>query len=106
MTIGEIHVGDIGTVLNHTIKDQDDAVVDISSANERKIIFNKPDGTAVVKTGTLTTDGTDGQMYYTTASGDLNLEGNWTRQGKVTFGSNVWYSDIVKFKVYKNLDES
>ena len=106
MTVGEIHVGDIGTVLIHTIKDQDETVVDISSASNRQIIFNKPNGTAVVKTATLTTDGTDGKMQYTTASGDLNLEGVYTRQGKVTFGSNVWYSDIIKFKVYKNLDES
>jgi len=106
MTVGEIHLGDVGTVLIHTVKDQDEAIVDISTANELKIVFNRPDGTVSVETGALTTDGTDGKMEYTTESGDLSQEGNWTRQGKVTFGSSVWYSDIIKFKVYVNLDES
>ena len=75
MSIGEVHVGDIGTIFRHTVYDQDGDIVDISTADPIKIIFNKPDGTALVKTAELTGDGTDGQMEYTTITADLSVAG-------------------------------
>lgn len=100
--IGEIHVGDVGTVFSVTIKDEDDAVVNISSATVT-FIFNKPDGTEIQRATVFVTDGTDGQVKYTTVSGDLDLYGPWRLQAFVDFGSTEWYSDIYKFKVYNNL---
>jgi hypothetical protein len=44
-------------------------------------------------------------MKYTTASAaDLDQEGNWELQGLVTFGVSVWHTDIIRFRVYDNLD--
>lgn len=107
MSKGEIHVGDAVNMI-HTIKDQDDVVVDVSSASTLKIVFNKPDGTALLKDATLVTDGTDGKIKYKTSSAtpDLNMAGNWERQGKVVIGTDTWKSDIIKFKVHANLPET
>jgi len=105
MSRGEIRVGDIGTTFILTIKDQDDAVVNVSSSSVRKITFNKPDGTAVSKGADFTTDGSDGKIQYTTILSDLNLAGEWQMQGRVIVGTNTWRTDIQKFSVFENLTE-
>lgn len=99
----EIHVSDVGTAFTITVKDEDDAVVDISSASTLQIIFKKPDGSTLVKTATLSGDGTDGKMEYTTVSGDLDDDGTWEIQGFVDLGSTSFYTNISTFKVYRNL---
>jgi hypothetical protein len=103
MAVGEIHVGDIGTVFTVTILDQDSAVVDISSATTKNMIFKKPDGTKVTKTGVFVSDGTDGKMKYTTVSGDIDAYGEWKLQGFIDLGSTEWYTDFTKFTVHRNL---
>lgn len=98
----EIHVGDIGTQLIMTVKDDGD-IVDISGASLLQVIIKKPDGQTYTKTGTLYTDGTDGKMYYTSLSGDFNAAGNYKIQGKVTLSGGTYYTSISDFKVYCNL---
>ena len=102
MSANEIHVGDIGTVLTVTVKD-DTAVVDISSATTKQIILRKPSGTNLEKTGVFVTDGSDGQMKYTTVSGDLSEAGDWSVQAKVVLTSGTWFSDVSTFTVHPNL---
>ena len=65
MSANEIHVGDIGTVFEVTVKDGED-VVDVSSATTRQLIFKSKDGAVLTKTAVLVTDGTDGKIKYTT----------------------------------------
>jgi hypothetical protein len=103
MPSNEIHVDDIGTVFRATVVDEDSAIVDISASITKTMIFGKPDGSTFNRAGTFTTDGTDGKMQYATVDGDLDTHGNWTLQVFVSFGSTSWYSNITKFKVYKNL---
>lgn len=98
----EIHVGDVGTQLIMTVKD-DGVVVDISSASLLQVIIRKPDGQSYTKTGTLYTDGTDGKMYYTSISGDFNAAGTYKIQGKVILIGGTYYTSISDFKVYCNL---
>jgi len=98
----EIHVNDIGTRFLVTIKD-DGTVVDVSGATLLQIIFRKPSDTVMTKTGTLMTDGTDGQIYYDAILGDLDEVGNYKIQGKVTITSGTFYTDIQTFKVHCNL---
>ena len=98
----EIHVGDVGTQLIMTVKD-DGVVVDISSASSLSVIIKKPDGVNYTKAGTFLNDGTDGKMYYTSVSGDFNAAGNYKIQGIVTLSGGTFYTSISTFKVFCNL---
>lgn len=102
MAAEEIHVGDVGTQLVVTIKDGTNDV-DISSATAKYLTLKKPDGTSLQKDTTFVTDGTDGQMQYTTVSGDLSVCGTWKMQGKVEITTGDFNTDIISFKVYRNL---
>ena len=102
MSANEIHVGDVGTVLTVTVKD-DTAVVNISSATTKQIILRKPSSSKLEKVGVFVTDGADGQMKYTTVSGDLGESGDWSVQAKVVLTSGTWYSDTSTFTVHPNL---
>jgi len=103
MPAGEIHVDDIGTNFIVTIRDENEAIVDISTATTKNIIFRKPDGIILTKAGSFVTDGTDGKLKYAFQSGDLDTHGQWYAQAFIDFGSTEWYSDIEKFTVYNNL---
>jgi DUF4097 and DUF4098 domain-containing protein YvlB len=100
----EIHIGDVGTRFLFTIQDCDDVnPLDVSTASSIEIIFKKPDSSTLTVTATFLTDGTDGKVYYDTVAGDIDQVGRWQVQGKVTFPTGVFYSDIHKFQVYANL---
>ena len=103
MSQQEIHVGDIGTKFEATVKD-DGVVVDISAASTKQIIFKKPDGTVVPRNASLSGTGTDGKMYWTTTQAtDLDQAGLWQRQGVVALSGGSWHSDVQSFTVYENL---
>lgn len=100
----EIHVDDIGTRFEATIKDETGAVVDVSAAVTLEMVFSKPDETAVVKTALKLTDGTDGVIYYDTIDGDTDQAGSWRVQGYAALDADhVYHSDIHVFRVYPNL---
>lgn len=102
MAQDEIHQFDIGTVITLTVKDGTSAV-DISGASTYNLVFGKPDGTSVSQTGTFTTDGTDGKLYYTTVANDLDQCGWWKVQAIVTNTAGTWKSDIGNFEVHRNI---
>ena len=97
-----IHVGDTPT-FEATLKDEDGAIVDVSSASVMQMVFNKPDGTAVVKDAALSTDGTDGKIKYESTNTDIDQVGHWQVQGYAKVGSDENNSDIHAFEVYPNL---
>ena len=99
----EIHVGDIGTEFRITILDDDNTIVDLSSASIIEIIFLKPDGSRNVVSAELYTDGTDGIIKYNTVSGDLDQSGVYKIQAYVEVGAGNYYSSIGTFKVFCNL---
>lgn len=100
----EIHEGDIGTAFRLTITDCAGAVVDLSSATIKQIIFRKPDQTSVTQTATFFTDGTDGIVEYITVADDLDQVGQaWCIQFIVTLATGAWKSNIKTFAVYSNL---
>jgi len=107
MTTGQIFVGDIGTIFEATIKDQAGAVVDISTATTKQILFKKPTGVVLTKTASFTTTGSDGKIRYTTIAGDLDVSGVWSTtnpgwqwEAYVVMPSGSWHSDICQFSVY------
>lgn len=103
MSKNEIHVSDIGTVFEATIKD-DETVVDISSALVTKnLIFKNAAGTSKTKAGSFTTDGTDGLLRYVTVADDLDDAGKWQVQANIVLTTGTWSSSIYKFDVFANL---
>ena len=106
MPKNEIRVSDIGTKFLVTIKDGD-SVVDISGtgsdAANKRIIFKKPSGSTVDQAASFNSDGTDGKLYYTTVSDDLDEDGIWKMQAKVIISAQTFRSDIHTFKVHRNL---
>lgn len=98
----EIHVGDIGTIFRITIKDGD-AIVDVSSVDSKVIYLQKPTGTTLTKNASLYTNGTDGVIQCVSESGDLDEAGTWQIQAKIDFGTDVFNTNIDKFKVLRNL---
>ena len=102
MSNSEIHLEDVGIRIIATIKNEDDEIVDISSATTKQFIFNKPDGSSVTKSASLYSDGTDGKMYYATEDGFLDQIGYWEVQGYVVVGASEWHTNITKIKIHRN----
>jgi len=98
----EIHVGTIVT-FEITVKDQDDTVIDISTATSKQLIFRKPDKTKLTKDVIFVTDGTDGKIQYTTSTTDLSQAGKWELQGYIVLAFGGPYSSIIGFDVKANL---
>ena len=101
--IGEIHVGDVGLIIESQIYNQAGAVADISSATVISFLFYLPDGTLKTKTGVFSATGSNGLVRYTTIVGDLSIAGTWKMQVYITMPGLLLHSDIVTFKVYPNL---
>lgn len=103
MAINEIHENDTVT-FEVEVRDNSNTIVDISTAatGTMDFIFVKPDDTVVVKGGTLSNDGKDGLMKYT-ANDLLTPKGIWHYQIDLVKADGHWASDIVKFRVYRNL---
>ena len=104
MSAGEVHQLDIGTIFEVTFKNSSDAVVNISTATVKQIIFTDPNSVAHEQTAAFTTDGADGKIRYTTILNDLDVVGNWKLQGYIEMPTGKWHSDISKFTVYPNID--
>lgn len=102
MASNEVHVGDIGTIFRVTVLDANSAI-DISGATTRQLIFQKPDGSTLTRSGSLTTDGTDGKLEYASVSGDLDMAGRWSLQVYLVLATWEGKSDIGSFIVYPNL---
>ena len=100
---GTIHVGDIGTVIEVTVKDEDDAIVNLSTATVKQFIFDKPDGVNVTKDAAFSTTGVDGKLRYTLVANDILLHGDWNLQIYIENPSGKWHSDVKTFSVRENL---
>ena len=103
MAANEIHVGDIGTIFEVTLKDGT-AIVDVSGATAKSILLTDADNVVTEHTAAFKTDGVDGVIQYVTIAADLANAGGWKIQGRVTLATGTWSSDIAKFKVHANLD--
>ncbi len=100
--VGEIHVNDIGTIIQVTIK-EDGVAVDISSASVKRMTIVNTIGTKIDNPAVFGTDGTDGILQYITISGDLPVPGEYRIQVQLTIPSWTGNSTIGKFEVLGNL---
>lgn len=98
-----IRLGDYGTAIRATITDQYGTVIDISAATTKQIIFRLPDRSLLPKAASFYTDGTDGKLYYTLASGDINQVGRWEFEAYIVNPSGEWHSSSDDFIVKHSL---
>ena len=98
-----IQTGAIGAVLRIKPLDSDGEEIDYSDATTLNIIIGYPDGTTSSKTGSFTTDGTDGLIQYATITGDLSMTGPHTIQGRFRKTGLDIYSKRAKVTVADNI---
>ena len=98
----KIHTGDTPD-FEHTMRDDDDVIVDISSPITLTMFLLKPDGTVLTKTASLVGDGTDGLMHYQVLTADLDAQGDWSRQAYVKTAGGEWTGKLFKFTVHRKL---
>jgi hypothetical protein len=68
--------------------DTDGNPIDISTATEKRVILEYPDGLSNEFDALFATDGTDGVIYYVTQEGDLNEKGTYFVQGMVVIAGS------------------
>lgn len=99
-------VGAVGFTFTITFIESGSAI-DISAATTRQIVFVLPDGTALVKTASFTTTGSDGKITWaTTSAGDLSMAGQWQMQGKISGSGFAYTTQKWPFAVDGNLPAS
>ena len=99
----EIHVDDIGTSFEVTLKDSNGAVFPIDAATTKDLLFRKPDDSVLTKAGVFVTDGLDGKLKYVSISGDLNQPGDWVLQAYIVKPGFDGHSSQSNFEVFSNL---
>jgi hypothetical protein len=99
MSVITIQEGDYGTLFTATVKDEANAVVDISTATVKQLIFIKPTEERLVCTMSFVTDGSNGQIKYALVNGDINMSGLWKRQYHVEMPTGAWSSSVIEFTV-------
>lgn len=105
-TVGDVHVGDIGT--HYKAKTQDaGAPFDVSTATTKQLLFWTPSG-ALTRTATVTTDGTDWFLNYTLVSGTDDTfheeAGVYSWQGYVVFADGQKYhTNVERYVVERNI---
>lgn len=75
--------GAVGVNIQLTIRDENDAIKDISTATTKEIILEKPNGSTVTKTASFVTNGGDGKIHYVTLANDLDQASLWKVQAHI-----------------------
>jgi hypothetical protein len=84
--------GDVGTVFQMALVNQDNQPLDLTGASVLEIIFLKPDGTFLTKTASLVGAPELGTISASFTQGDLDTEGQWGFQARVVNPLGAWKS--------------
>ncbi len=99
-----IQQDDVGVSLLITVIDGNTGQPkDISAATNIMVLLRRGHNSTKHFTGNFVTDGTDGQVFYTTQPGDLDDSGNWFIQVTYLFGGKQRYTSEDVFVVASNL---
>ncbi len=105
--IDKIFVGQFGEAITITIVDSDGTAVDISGYDGTKqVLIVSEDGQKnVTWTASFATDGTNGQLSVTPATGELDRAGDWRGQAKLqnSGATIIAYSKVFTMKVEEAL---
>lgn len=97
-----VHLGDIGTVFEATVYDQDGCLIpNLSTATKLEFLFKPPTSASFRRTATYLATS---KIQYATASGDLSEVGKWSGQGYVELVNGYkGHTDKFYFTVDRNL---
>ena len=98
----DLHVGDIGTKLRFTVK-ENGIPLDLSGVTAKQLLLEKKDRTTLLKELVFTTSGSDGKVEYITVSGDLDQKGKLRAQIFLETGDGEWHTSIVEWEVEANI---
>lgn len=85
-----------------TIKDQDRAIVNLSTATVKQLWFLLEGANVQEKDAAYVTDGSDGLIQWTATAAFLSA-GKWTIQSKIVISGQTYFSDQASFTVHENL---
>jgi hypothetical protein len=97
-----VQVGTIGLMIELGVKEAYN-YLNLSTASIKNIIIKKPSGMYLTVSGSYTTNGTDGKIYYTTREGDLSEAGVYKVQGQIAIGTFSGYTTATQFTVVANI---
>lgn len=102
MPKSKIYAGQYGQRHVIIVHDEDDAVLDLSTATAKAIVFEDPDGNQTEEPAAFVTDGTDGRIYYRVTNGDAvdDEAGRWKCWAKVTFSGSQYISTPQNYTVH------
>ena len=98
--MSKIYQGDVGTVVEAAVCDENGDAVDLSGATTTDIKVKKPDGTTTTWTGAVN-GSISNQIDYTTVSGDLDQAGRYKVQAYVVTPLWSGLGETAKFTVYE-----
>jgi len=103
--IENVIVGEYGYPVFLHLVDEDNESMNISVYDTFQVMLRTPDDLKLVTyTATLFSDGTDGKLYFTPASGDIDRSGTWKGMVKLTdTGVAVAKSQPIDMKVVNSL---
>jgi hypothetical protein len=98
-----VQKGAIGVVIRLTIS-EDGEVLPIAGATKKNIVLRSPSGVVKTKTGSFSTDGSDGKLeYVTTSANDLDEVGFWRAQPDLAISGYDGRVSVASFEVANNL---
>jgi hypothetical protein len=96
---GQIHKGDIGTVLRIQVT-ENGVPFNASAATVTDLKLKKPSGRASLpRHADFETNGTDGVFRYVTQAGDLDESGPWQGQLYLEAPNGAWHTEMFSFQV-------
>ncbi len=101
--IAEAHVNDVGTEIRLRITDGG-VPVDLSTASELAILLRKPSGAVLRKDASAVGDPSNGGIHCYTLADDLDEEGLYLVQAKISLPAWSGHSDSRRLRVYANVD--
>lgn len=103
--IENVIVGEYGYPVFLHLVDENNDDQDIRAYDTFQVILRSPDDLKTVTyTATLFSDGSDGKLYFTPASGDIDRSGTWHGMVKLTdTGVAVAKSQLIDMEVINTL---
>ena len=99
-----VMAGSYGQTITLTVVDEDGTVQDVSGYTTITIVGQSPDGRkTATANGSYVSDGSDGQVSFTWASGDIDRSGTWILQMEFTTASEVFKSQPTEMVVGRGL---